>query len=276
MPWEPWYPSSSGRRAATDGIATKKRAAEYTWWSKRFLSVLESFGSESRLHRGRSYARSGQVMHLVVAPGLVTARVQGSRPSPYEVRIAITALTPGEWAAVDVALAGQALYAAALLAGEMPPEIEEVFAGAGHPLFPSRSQEVETDCSCPDYANPCKHLAAVYYVLAERFDEDPFSILAWRGRTREALMESLRAQRTASEEAAPEATPPSGPLNLATFWDASPEALALQFRPEVDGAADTLMRRLGPVVSGGVDLAAALGPSWKAIALRASKRALEE
>jgi uncharacterized Zn finger protein len=277
--WDRWDTprmSSARRRVATDGIATKKkRGAEYTWWSKRFVSVLESFGSASRLHRGRSYARTGQVMHLVVAPGLVTASVQGSRSSPYQVRIAITALTPQEWAAVDDALAGQALYAAALLAGEMPREIEDVFARIGHPLFPSRSSDVETDCSCPDYANPCKHVAAVYYVLAERFDDDPFSILAWRGRGREALMASLRARRTATEEAAPEVAPVPSALNLATFWDAAPEALALRFRPDVDGAADAMVR-LGPLVSGGMDVVAALGPSWKAIGPRAMKRALEE
>lgn len=268
-----WFPNTGPRRAAKDGIATtNKRGAEYTWWSKRFVSVLESFGAASRLQRGRSYARSGQVMDLVVGPGLVTARVQGSRARPYEVRIGIRALTPAEWAAVDTALAEQALYAAALLAGEMPPEIEEVFASAGPPLFPARSTDLSTSCSCPDHANPCKHLAATFYVLAERFDADPFSILAWRGRGREALMESLRARRTAlEEEAAPEIAP-TAPLDLASFWNASPDALALRFRPEANGESDALSQRLGPLASGGVDLQAALAPSWKAIGDRAAER----
>src|SRR3954447_10420724 len=107
-----------------------------SWWSRRFLDVLESFALGTRLTRGRSYARKGQVLALTVEPGRVAASVQGSRAQPYKVKIAFKVLPAKTWKAVEKALAGQALYAAQLLAGEMPPEIEGVFAEAGAPLFP--------------------------------------------------------------------------------------------------------------------------------------------
>ena len=124
--------------------------------------------------------------------------MQGSRPQPYKVRIGIPAFGKAEWAWVTQALAGEASYAAALLNGEMPREIETVFDGVGLSLFPADQRDLAMDCSCPDYAVPCKHLAAVFYVLAERFDADPFQILALRGRDRDTLLEELRARRAAA------------------------------------------------------------------------------
>jgi uncharacterized Zn finger protein len=159
------------------------------WWSRRFIDLLEDICDPGRLARGRTYARRGQVLDMEVAPGAVTARVQGSRPAPYRVSIRIEAYAEGDWADVERALAGQALYRAALLAGEMPPEILEVFDALGRPLFPST---LDMSCTCPDHGVPCKHLSAVLYLLAEAFDEDPFLVLAWRGRARADLLESLR------------------------------------------------------------------------------------
>jgi uncharacterized Zn finger protein len=258
------------RLKAKGGIAAKKKrgAIGDTWWSQRFVAALEALGNPSRLHRGKSYARSGQVLELHLLPGLVSARVQGSRPRPYEVRIHLPTLTASQWTAVDEALASKALYAASLLAGEMPREIEDVFREVGQPLFPSKPSEIVTECSCPDYANPCKHVAATYYILAERFDEDPFSILAWRGREREALMEALRARR--SEQAPAVRVAPEEPLPLEGFWEASPEVLALRFRPDLDGG----VRALSPLVSGGKDLAPALTSLLQAVSKAARKRAL--
>ncbi len=155
-----------------------------SWWSKRFLAVLESFALGSRLTRGRNYARKGQVLSLDVEPGVVVASVQGSRPTPYRVKIGLTEFDDKTWRQVEAALAGQAIFSARLLAGEMPAEIEEVFAAAGHPLFPTRVAQLAMSCSCPDPAVPCKHIAATFYLLAEAFDDDPFQILHWRGRDR--------------------------------------------------------------------------------------------
>lgn len=165
------------------------------WWSKRFLEILESFALGSRLTRGKNYARRGQVVSLLVAPGLVDASVQGSRATPYHVSIALPVFSELVWETVESSLAEQAIHCARLLAGEMPHELEDVFALAGAPLFPQRVKELTMSCSCPDWEVPCKHLAAVFYLLAESFDDDPFAILLWRGRSREALLCRLRELR---------------------------------------------------------------------------------
>lgn len=165
------------------------------WWSRRFLEVLESFALGSRLSRGKNYARRGQVLSLSVAPGVVTASVQGSRRAPYKVSVGLATFSELVWAKVEVSLAEQAIHSARLLAGEMPHDLEEVFSVAGAPLFPGRAKDLTQSCSCPDWEVPCKHLAAAFYLLAERFDEDPFAILLWRGRSRDALLTRLRELR---------------------------------------------------------------------------------
>lgn len=190
-----WYPPPSRPLAVDGGLKARstRGAIGQTWWSERFVSVLEHIGLGSRLERGRNYARKGQVISLDVDAGLVSALVQGSRSRPYRVRIGIRAFGKAEWAKLEAGLAGSAWYAAMLLAGEMPDDIEDVFAALGLSLFPSAAEELSMDCSCPDYQVPCKHIAAVFYLLAEAFDEDPFTILAWRGRDREDLLAHLQA-----------------------------------------------------------------------------------
>ncbi|MFI7217000.1 hypothetical protein [Micromonospora maritima] len=168
-----------------------------SWWSRRFLEVLESFALGSRLTRGRAYARRGQVLRLDVSPGEVTAQVQGSRPKPYPVRIGLAAYPEEVWRRIEAQLAGQAFFSARLLAGDLPAELEGVFAEAGAPLFPARVGELAQRCGCPDFAVPCKHLAATFYLLAEAFDADPFQLLHWRGRSRADLLARLRALRGA-------------------------------------------------------------------------------
>jgi uncharacterized Zn finger protein len=165
------------------------------WWSARFIEVLESLGVGGRLGRGRSYARAGQVVGMEVAIGSVTATVQGSRPEPYRVRMGIATYGKTEWAQIEQAMADSAWYAAKLLAGEMPQDIEEVFGSVGLTLFPANATDLSMDCTCPDRVVPCKHLAAVCYLLAESFDDDPFGILAVRGRDRDTLLANIRARR---------------------------------------------------------------------------------
>src|SRR5215471_3136281 len=192
-----WYPPPSRPRAVSGGLKARstRGAIGQTWWSGRFVSVLEGIGLGNRLQRGRNYARRGQVISLNVGPGMVTARVQGSRVQPYRVRIGITAFGKTEWATLERVLVSSAWYSAKLLAGEMPADIEEVFADQGLPLFPAAADELSMDCSCPDWEVPCKHIAAAFYLLAEAFDDDPFTILAWRGREREDLLASLQSVR---------------------------------------------------------------------------------
>ncbi len=180
-----------------------------SWWSKRFLAVLESFALGSRLTRGRSYARAGQVLSLDVAPGMVTSSVQGSRSQPYQATVALRPFPGRVWSQVERALAAQALFSAQLLAGELPHEIEDVFASAGAPLFPETMGDLKLACSCPDWSVPCKHLAATFYLLAEAFDSDPFQILYWRGRDKETLLNRLRELRSgpgADREPTPKST----------------------------------------------------------------------
>lgn len=198
-----WYPASRPRQVDGGVKARSTRGAiGQTWWSQRFIEVLEAMGIGSRLQRGRNYARRGQVISLDIGPGLVTAQVQGSRARPYRVRIGIAALGKNEWAQIEGALAENAWYAASLLSNEMPSDIEDVFDAVGLSLFPNGIRELSLDCSCPDSAVPCKHLAATFYLLAEAFDEDPFEIFAWRGRDREELLENLAAARSARPAAA--------------------------------------------------------------------------
>jgi uncharacterized Zn finger protein len=192
-------------------------------------------------------------MDIDVRAGRVTARVQGSRRTPYTVHIGVTPLSEGQWEQVIDAMAQQALFAAQLLAGEMPLEIEQAFQVAGVSLFPT-SGDIGMNCSCPDRAVPCKHIAAVYYLLGEEFDRDPFLLFTLRGRTREQVMEALRARRAASapldEEAVPEEEPepqvePLEPY-LSRFWE--PRGSLGGFRvtiapPPVETA---LLKRLGP------------------------------
>ena len=247
-----------------------------TWWSKRFLAVLESFALGSRLTRGRNYARAGQVLSLTISPGDVSATVQGSRPDPYLVTIRLAVVPEDEWLVVEHTLAAQALYSARLLAGDMPREIEDVFAEAGTRLFPTAVGQLKMHCTCPDATVPCKHLAATFYLLAEAFDADPFEILHWRGRDKETLLATLRSLRTpsrSSRRAAPAPSPapsagsaaaltdlPNPPLESTVdrFWVAP---VPLPHRPPtMDTEVDLLLRQLStpPASIGGADLAARL------------------
>ena len=238
-----------GPRLPSHGIRahTRRGAFGRSWWASRWIAALERLVNAGRLARGRGYARAGQVISLDVTRDGVDAVVQGSRPEPYNVKIRFRQLSDAEWERVIDAMAAEALYAARLLSGEMPEQIEDVFAAAGTSLFPSESNDMLTSCTCPDTANPCKHIAAVHYLLGERFDEDPFLMFLLRGRSQEEIVAALRARR-AGPEVEPPATEaePSAAVDLTTFWTASPrtEEVALHFAlPESHALA---VKRLGP------------------------------
>lgn len=200
-PW--WMEATPAKARRVEGgiqINSMRGAVARTWWSERFIQVLESLGVGGRLARGRTYARQGQIVSLDVDAGSATAQVQGTRPRPYKVRIGVPAFGKAEWGEVTRRLAEDASYAAALLNGDMPRDIETVFVASGLTLFPASARDLSMDCSCPDVQIPCKHLAAVFYVLAERFDADPFAILALRGRDRATLLDELRERRSAAEQ----------------------------------------------------------------------------
>jgi len=263
-----------GRPIEVDGgIAVRARRGKIgeQWWSRRFVEILEEICQPGRLARGRSYARKGQVMDFALAPGQVSGRVQGSRPQPYKIKISIPAYDETDWALIQQALGEQALYRAALLAGSMPHEIIDVFDELDLPLFPT---ELAMQCSCPDWAVPCKHASAVLYVLAEAFDDDPFLVLAWRGRGRDELLDGLRAEPEPGEAIDPLAVP-EVPLEsrLADFYTPGLSLSRLRERPaRVTAPPELLLRALDPpaVRVRHIPLLDLLRPAYRALADPAS------
>lgn len=284
------------RPLPTDGgLALRAADAEVatSWWSNRFIELLESFGLGSRLQRGREYAQAGQVMELDVEPGIALAKVQGSRFTPYRVRIRPAVFSEHQWRRAEKAIAARALTLARLLAGEMPHDIEDVLADAKLALLPSAYDELRASCTCPDDANPCKHTAAAYYVLAERLDSDPFALFTLRGRTPEELLDALRARRAKASgrnsvaalhgvAGAPDRTASAPPPALADaldrFWSAGPELAELCVSPLASEAPDALLRRLGPtgLTREGVDVVELLAPAYARLAEGAERRGLRD
>ncbi|WP_037558765.1 SWIM zinc finger family protein [Spirillospora albida] len=247
----------------TDGIRARNKRGSIgaEWWSRRFIDLVESFADTGRLQRGRTYARKGNVVDLRVAPHEVTARVRGSAPEPYEVALGIEAIDEAGWRRVEAALASRAVFRARLLAGEMPPEIEWVFAELGLALFPSSAADLHLMCDCPDWGDPCKHTAAVLYLLAEAFDDDPFLILEWNGRSRDELLTALR--RSAPAEAEPEIE--DEPLTVSGFWTAP----SLPARPAAAPVPPDFVLQVvapPPVKVRRRDLADVLAPAYEALA----------
>src|SRR6266702_2596572 len=287
--WDYYEPSIP--RRVEGGIKTRSERGEIgeTWWSKRWIKVLESLSMGTRLTRGRSYARLGQVVSIDVEPGLVKAKVQGSQPRPYNVKIRLEPLSDQDWDKVTDAMASQAIFAAKLLAGEMPNTIEEAFVSVHVSLFPTALRELNTDCSCPDWANPCKHIAAVYYLLAERFDEDPFLIFKLRGRTKEQIIAVLRDKRAATfpvedtsagaeTASAEEENLISLEEHLETFWQAGEaiESFTVNLStPRIDKA---ILKRLGdaPFTIGDMKVASLLAKAYSAVDAAVSKKMTEE
>jgi len=177
-------------RGVKGGIKAQSKRGTFgeSWWAKRWIAVLESFHIGARLGRGRSYARRGQVLYIEIEKGKVKAKVQGSRSKPYNIKIHIKTLSATDWQKVAKTLSHQAIFLAKLLAGQMPEDIEKAFKDTGLSLFPEKLKDMETNCSCPDWSNPCKHIAAVYYLLGEEFDRDPFLIFKLRGMSRDELV----------------------------------------------------------------------------------------
>jgi uncharacterized Zn finger protein len=183
-------------------------AAEFgrTWWGRAWLEALEQRArlDPNRLPRGRGYARSGAVGELVLGPGEARARVQGRKTEPYEVRIRVRQFTGEEWDRVLAAISARLGHAAALLDGELPPEIASDAADAGLDLLPGGG-EIGPRCSCPDDADPCKHSAAACYLITDALDTDPFTLFLLRGRTRDQVLAGVRARRRGTVPGRPDA-----------------------------------------------------------------------
>lgn len=198
-----WYEPAPKKPPPERGIRIEE--AGTTWWGRRWIQALENVlrGDSARLARGRAYARAGRTHDLVVKGGKVTAKVTGSRATPYEITIELTELTAPAWKKAIDGLAKKAQFSAELLAGQMPQAIDEVFVEAGVSLFPKQRADLETSCSCPDWGDPCKHVAATHYVLGEALDRDPFLLFELRGRTKDRVLDALRAARGGVAETPP-------------------------------------------------------------------------
>ena len=168
------------------------------WWVERWLELLDSYRFKKRLERARSYAREGHVLSIEFENSQVLATVQGSEVEPYQVSLKLDPFNDEDWHYVVTTLAEKAIYSAQLLAGQMPESIEKVFIKNGLNLFPFNLSDIRSNCSCPDKANPCKHIGAIYYQLADRFSEDPFVIFQLRGRTKSQILAELRQLRSQS------------------------------------------------------------------------------
>jgi uncharacterized Zn finger protein len=241
-------------RATKGGIKAQSKRGTFgeSWWARRWITVLESFNIGARLGRGRSYARRGQVLSIEIDKGKVTARVQGSRPKPYDVKLEIKTLQAADWKKLAKTLSREAIFSAKLLAGEMPQDIEKAFKEAGLSLFPEKLKDLKTACSCPDWSNPCKHIAAVYYLLGEEFDRDPFLIFKLRGMNREDLVGILSGtgKKASSRKKTPEPTSSleveeSLTSDVSKFWNG--ETLPDDFFGEVSipSVPAALPKRLG-------------------------------
>lgn len=201
------------------------------WWGRQWVEALENMGLDGRLQRGKRYARNGSVLTLEISQGAVYAEVEGSQARPYRVSINLKTLSDEQWQQALDALSGQVIYVAKLLAGEMPGDIEGVFQNVGLSLFPRNQRDIDFVCSCPDWGDPCKHSAAVYYLIAEQLDNDPFILFHIRGRKRDAILKALRQYDV--EDTQLEANE-SYALDVDGFWDSESIALMRQMPTKMD------------------------------------------
>ncbi|HEY9824758.1 MAG TPA: SWIM zinc finger family protein [Stenomitos sp.] len=170
-----------------------------SWWGQRFIAELEKIVDPGRLSRGRSYARNGKILHFDIKDGIITAHVRGSvnpyfgvyKEPLYTTVLEFKTISAANWSAAIAYIASKASLISRLMLNEMPDTIEDAFAKLDLHLLPHRKDDFKTDCSCPDWSNPCKHVAGVYYLLAAQLDQDPFLLFELRGLSRNALHAEL-------------------------------------------------------------------------------------
>ncbi len=192
-----------------------------TWWGRAWVEALEerADGDGGRLSRGRTYARHGKVAAAEVLPGRVVGRVVGKEE--YTADVSVRPFTDGQWDSLIDLIVGRAAHAAALLTGELPAGLRDEAAAQGLPILPLASDLVP-DCSCPDWGDPCKHAAALSYLIADLIDVDPFVVLLLRGRSRSEILDEVRRRRTELTVAEAEV------IDLEAPETEGPEALTMQ------------------------------------------------
>jgi uncharacterized Zn finger protein len=259
--WDPSWPRSGPKKPPPEhGLEIEK--AGTTWWGRRWIEALERVlrGDARRLARGMTYARAGRTHDLLVKGGKISAKVTGSRSTPYEVGIELAQLSDTTWQRAIALMADKAQFAAELLAGQMPLAIDDVFRDAGTSLFPEERTDLVTACSCPDSGDPCKHVAATHYVLGEALDGDPFLLFELRGRSKARVLAGIRAAREATHpgeagQAASDAMGGAVAADVATVrlgaiavadYDRAPQALpAFDFSFDSPTSHAAVLRQLG-------------------------------
>ena len=188
------YPVRIPRYAAGIRAQESRSGGARTWWARRWLEVLERMGLGARLGRGKHYAVSGQVTGMRFEGPHVEAQVVGTRPDPYRVTIDFRVPEGAAREAIVARIKGEPMLAARLIADDMPTEVEHAFRDAGFDFFPGGKlapgvYDMTTACSCPDYANPCKHVSAVLLILGEEIARRPMTLLELRGIAEEDIYE---------------------------------------------------------------------------------------
>lgn len=247
-----WYYQNTKRREVEGGIKLQSRRGEsaQSWWGRRWNEILYRYIDESRLSRGRTYARHGQVISVDIQNGVVRGVVQGSMGDPYESTIGVPQLSEEDWGRVADELMARPAVVAKMMAGRMPEELEGIFGNVGLSLFP---EAMEAGCSCYDWENPCKHIAAVYLIVSQQLDRDPLLILRLRGMDQKELLEMMgvglvwdAALDAGAPVLAPD-TPEQDPLpvDVDAFWGREGSSRLQITRAEVPNMSAALPRRLG-------------------------------
>ncbi|MCM1982356.1 SWIM zinc finger family protein [Lyngbya confervoides] len=237
---------ASGSQSLAEGPPSPRE-----WWAQRWVDVLESFGWRRRLERARNYVREGRVLDLEFKGEKVLAQVQGTAPDPYSVSLSLDRFDEEQWGYVIEELSGRAIFAAKLLAGEMPQNIEEAFTASGLSLFPFSKFDIHSRCSCPDPVNPCKHIGAVYYLLGDYFSQDPFILFQLRGRSKASILEDLRQHRSDAHAPGPGEERPDSPTEsfdiTAEFWRYDQELDPTLVVITPPASQETILDVLGPL-----------------------------
>lgn len=178
-----WYyskPKTAKKKSLAEG-PRKRMIFGQTWWGAEWLNALSHIDYDNRLPRGRAYAGNGSVRDIAIKGSTITAKVQGSRPSPYKIKIDIPQFTPDQQQAILDGIVENPLVLSQLLNREIPQELNQMALDKKIRIFPSSWKDFGMDCSCPDWAVPCKHLAAVVYLIANEIDSNPFILFNLRG-----------------------------------------------------------------------------------------------
>lgn len=241
-----------------------------TWWGDTFLSTIEQFTDRGRLSRGRTYANGRKVLSFEIECDRVSAQVRGSvnpyygvyTEPIYDTVLEFEPISRAKWTAVIALMASKVSVLSKLLVGEIPSNIEESFDTLGLHLLPQKG-DFTSQCSCPDWSNPCKHVAGVYYLVAAELDRDPLKLFELRGLSREdllaelsktplgvALSEELIAEPTTSDpveslHTRPEVTTLEQQVSLTHFWHSENPLFSTVESPQPTNVPAILIKKQG-------------------------------